>query len=535
MRFNGVSMSRQLLWRRSRSGVEVPVVRAGQAEVGLHSLYDPEREAQRMAEAIAEGSTVLCLGLGAGLHLPALLRRARAVIVIEWDAELAKLALSEKAVGARSAGADLLVAPDPAILADAIAARYIAAIHMPLEVVSLRGRASIDPDGERAVRATVAAAIELLKDDLAVQARMGRTWLRNTLYNLATLRQAAARPSFRGRPVVVTAAGPSLDANLPALRRHRRSFALIATDTSAGPLAAASVIPDLVVTIDCQQASIHHVIPAGVRALPFLIDIAAPPSMTAALLNTRFFLSGHPLSQALSGCGLNLPRLDTSAGNVTQVAVEAGLACGAEEVIVLGADFAYPRGRAYASESYIHRLFRAGEHRLSPSASRHFSFLADRPGLYRSSDGDQIASYGQRLLDGYRDRLEEFAGNRPVRLCTELPAIPATRFHEGGSAGLWRGLPAKEADPARILHAISWLTKCVTAVRPAIVEDSLDEPSADRTALAVLTPMLTWMRARDTDMPAQELVRTARKQTLGILSRARSLLESEADTDVADH
>jgi hypothetical protein len=81
--------------RRARSGAPVPILRLGDHEAALHSIVDPEREADRLSEAQGPGGFIVALGLGAGY----LLRRHLAsesttrVIAIEYSAELVRAIL----------------------------------------------------------------------------------------------------------------------------------------------------------------------------------------------------------------------------------------------------------------------------------------------------------------------------------------------------------------------------------------------------------------------------------------------------------
>ena len=83
--------------RAARSGAPVPIVSRRGRESPLHSLVDPEREAERLEKAQPAGGFIVALGLGAGY----LLRRYLAsdattgLLAIEYSAPLLRALLEE--------------------------------------------------------------------------------------------------------------------------------------------------------------------------------------------------------------------------------------------------------------------------------------------------------------------------------------------------------------------------------------------------------------------------------------------------------
>lgn len=519
----------RICWVDSRSGARVPAVDIGGRTITLHSRYDPSAEAERIAAEAQQ--TTICLGLGGGLHIPALAAAARSVVVVEWDAGLARAVLQQSDLSGvlESPGVSLLVAPPAAELADHLAERYRAAIDPPPVVVSLRSREAADRHGAERAREVVRQATELLKDDVAAQARFGRAWVRNALANLRRPRPPLPLPNARGRTVVVTAAGPSLEQSFTDLRHRNSGLLVIATDTSAPALVDAGVRPDLVLSIDCQIASYHHALPEAVRSLPFLLDVSAPPSLVDALSDVSFFLSSHPLSQYLSMTGLPYRRLDTRSGTVTHVAVELAAALGARRIVVTGADFAYPHGRTYVRGSYIDRLFRATANRYAGAHSRHLRFLFDRPGLAYEHETDR---YTQPLLDTYRRNLQTAAAAMPIPVVIGGAVLEDTPLAVESSAQV--GTPSVRAiDAGPAIRSAT--TRALTALRNAVASlpDSLGGVGDGHAhaAVSVITPMLTWNRARNPDMGTEELVATTRQQLLALIDRT---LDGIADPRVPD-
>jgi hypothetical protein len=526
-----------LSWIRTHSGEESPALTAGNRPATFHSRYNPVAEAQRMSASVAKTDTVICLGLGAGLHVPALAAAARFLLIVEWDASVTRAVLEHADLrGALSlCNVSVLVAPSSEELAEHLAQHYVAALHGSPLIVSLQGQCAADPEGIGRTRRTVSDAVEILKDDLAVQARLGRAWVRNALMNLGRVLPPWAPLTFAGRSVLIAAAGPSLEDHLTILRHRGSRYALIATDTAAPTVVSAGIRPDLVLSIDCQPASVHHVLPEAVRSLPFLVDLSAPPSLVDAVRHVGFYLSSHPLARYLAAAGLGYPSLDTGAGNVTHVAALLAASRGAAEIIVVGADFAYPGGRTYARGSYVDRLFHARATRFRGAASAHFRFLHERPGL--TANSGSAAGYAQALLTAYGHRFATMAHRCAVPVSaarTRSPGIGLPPWDYGASPPAASGTPPEThttgTTRSRGGYAgeIAGALEQVKAELRAVPENPLMRPDVSyRAGMAILAPLLTWMRSRDAKATTGELLRHGRRECEQLVDRAlRSIANS---------
>src|SRR5437764_344282 len=84
--------------------------------------------------------------------------------------------------------------------------------------------------------------------------RFAGRYLLNTLTNLPVIaREANAGALFDGFsdvPAIIVSAGPSLDRNIPKLRKFHDRGLMIAVDTALRPLLGAGIYPQLVVSVD---------------------------------------------------------------------------------------------------------------------------------------------------------------------------------------------------------------------------------------------------------------------------------------------
>jgi len=446
LRLRQTAPSAQAVFLTSRSGVPVPARNLEGRPFPLHSTVDPVREGRRHAQLYAHTGYLVFLGLGGGYHvLPFLSAPAVSrLLILETDAPFFRAVLEGMDLSPILADPRVRVEleADPEAIRAFLLSDYLPAIHGDLRTVPLQ--AAIGPSRRyySALTEAIAQVIGSVADDYTVQARFGRRWFLNTLANLPAVQASVVSVPPAAR-AVVTAAGPSLESQIRAIPRLRRGGCLIASDTSLPALLAYGVVPDVVISIDCQQISYHHFLHGVPPQVPLVLDLASPPVLTRLGAPTLFFASNHPLSRLLAARWRPLCSLDTSGGNVSHAAVSLALSLGARDIYLLGADFSYPQGKPYCRGTYLYSLFAGAEHRLCPLEGQLFSFVAKNANLIR-----EPAPGGYRYttppLVAYRDRLQRLVDSSPRRIVAPTgrglplrrrPRSAPRAADEGGPAG----------------------------------------------------------------------------------------------------
>ncbi|MFW5786560.1 MAG: 6-hydroxymethylpterin diphosphokinase MptE-like protein [bacterium] len=247
----------------------------------LYGDRDPLTAADRRAAAVVPEHRTLYIVpsplLGYGMH--ALLRAVpgdSCILAIEIDANLARLSRERipaelfthhrvalvlgggatEDMDADSRGGDSADRREGAV-EEALAAfgqRRFRRVRM----VTLSGGYSLNADAYRSVADYAVREIQRQWQNVLTEVHLGRRWMRNLLRNLPLLVESRDAKDLRtDRPIVVAAAGPSLEETIPVIRRIRREVCVVAVDTAAAPLLAGGVRPDLVVTLDGQWANVQ--------------------------------------------------------------------------------------------------------------------------------------------------------------------------------------------------------------------------------------------------------------------------------------
>lgn len=420
----------------SRSGLPIPGLIADGHLRCFHSRMDPEREAERLTAERPHGGYHICFGLGAGYIARSLLSRndLSGLLILDLNIRLLRAVL--ETVDLHSLFIDprvrLLVDPSPDELRSVIFETYLPAVSGTLGTITLRSRTTLDSAAFESLAEVIRTVIDEVADDYGVQSYFGKRWFTNILANLPD----AAKDSTTIGPVRkawVVAAGPSLEDHLYSLR-NAKGDTIISTDTALRTLLDSGIVPDMVVTIDCQHVSYHHFLGGFPGNVPLVLDLASPPVVARRARRRAFFSSGHPLSRYVGQKMRNFPLIDTSGGNVTHAAVSLADSLGAREIMIVGADFSYPDGKTYARGTYLYPYFSASSNRRRPLESQFFSFLF-RGGPVGRERTDEGLRYTTRTLSNYRDRLNELVAGLNARVVPVPGKGLPVQTHEGKNAG----------------------------------------------------------------------------------------------------
>jgi len=509
----------------SKTGRPVPRIRTAGGPIALHSVYDPEKEGRRLAETVAGSGFLVCLGIGGAYQAVAALADSRlsGLLLVDRDPPLLRSILERldmRPLIEDPRTAFLLDEP-PSSVAQRLLSLWIPGLCGSLRTLPLRPRADRDGSYFQAVGDAIRMAVEGAASDYSIQSRFGRRWFSNIAWNLLSAPSALRLPEL-GREACVVGAGPSLESQIPSLRRRGPSVSLVAVDTAFPALAAAGLEPDLVVSIDCQHFSTYHFVKGPPVSSMLVLDLSSPPMLSRLTKRRGFFSGGHPFSRFAARRGFPFPEVDTSGGNVAHAAVSLSVALGAKEIRLFGVDFSYPEGKSYARGTYLYDYFLVRSGRLSPVSEGFAGLVFGRIGLLRDTE-DGFPRYTTPQLAGYKDRFETASRGLSAVLLQEpgrgmrlsLPAVATDRvLPPEGSRNA-----AAPLDPRRFLLSYLDQLRSLPMPRVAGVPGFAAFSPEVRDVWTTILPLLAWERARrpmETD--PHLLLSAARSDADGIVS-----------------
>ena len=394
-----------LVFLTARDGSTVPAVQLPDRTAALHSLYSPAQAARALLASARGAGCVVFLGLGAGFQIDAFLEDPEtcSVLVIEKDAGTLRALLE------RVRCATLLTDPRVRVtvglegIRSGLFAAWQPALIGGLRTVPLGPWCEFERPFFQAAAAELEGAVAAVRADYSVQAHFGKRWFANMLLNMEAAERSGSG-EIQGSRARVTAAGPSLDMQLSRLRGARGEGFLLACDTSLPALLTARILPDAVLSIDCQNHGYHHFFQDLPPKTRLFLDLASPPLLARRTGRPTFVASDHPFVSYLNARWKEFPRIDMSGGNVTHAAVSLARSLGARAITLYGADFSYVGGKPYCRGTYLYDIFHSLQNRVAPAESRFFSFLFRSPDTAKERVGESIRYTTGVLLD-YRARL----------------------------------------------------------------------------------------------------------------------------------
>jgi hypothetical protein len=184
---------------------------------------------------------------------------------------------------------------------------------------------------------------------------------RNLDLNLPLIRRhgglSGIVPALKGTTALVIGAGPSLDRNLPVLKKYqqRQEFVFIAADMALRPLARAGIRPRFVVSCETSPVDFFgDVDTAGLHLVAFSCMSAVNLRKWLGGMSFYNWMIHRPEYDALwEKAGHDLGFLGTGSLVTTQAAALA-LGCGAAGLVLVGNDLGFT-DRFYARGAVAHR------------------------------------------------------------------------------------------------------------------------------------------------------------------------------------
>ena len=348
----------------------------------LHSRYEPKRDAERELAALADkGSERGMVFAGMGLaYLPeryAANRPNSTIVLVEPDLFILLLALSSRPLDT------LLAHPDLAIVAGTDARETSSVIEkmgfddLPVHEPPALTGANRPWFGEfSAIRKRNREKREINANTLR---RFGGLWLSNMCRNFGELKQRPGIEAFRNLfadlPVLVLAAGPSLDRILPELPGLARRCVIVAVDTAARACVRAGVEPDFIVLVDPQYWNWRHL--DGVRSPGSVLvtESAAWPAVFRFPTRATCLCSSlFPLGKFIESRTAKRGELGAG-GSVSTTAWDFARHLGSRRIVMAGLDLGFPERKTHFTGSVFEERAHATSSRLDTAESAGYRAL----------------------------------------------------------------------------------------------------------------------------------------------------------------
>jgi hypothetical protein len=388
----------------AKSGHSVPQIEESGHNYPFHSLFDPVKEGGKLLKTYSHRGMKIFLGLGGAYQILPFLNQS-SLLIIEPDPSLLKELLQKHDYSAllKNDRVTLLCGDSLKSLSQWLFSSYSPLLDGNIEVIPLRSYR--DKKAFHILEQGIDEIIKKMAADCSTQKKLGRQWQRNILNSLNDTDLAPYHPSLfeNFNEAYIAAAGPGLEQQMDQLRNRPKTSLLLCVDTALPTLLQQDILPDGIITIDPQAIGYLHFMKKVPSSCKIIADWGVP--LPEYLIEQTYrFSSYHPLCSYLLQKGdLPLIQLDPGA-NVTQTALTLLEGSNIGKIVLLGADFSYPTGKAYCRESYLYTWYNRTSSRLGSLENDMTTFVLERASsrgkgkeiVYRTA---QMESYEQDFIN----------------------------------------------------------------------------------------------------------------------------------------
>lgn len=258
------------------------------------------------------------------------------------------------------------------------------------------------------------------KGNLVTLMNVGSEFHTNNFINLpeAFFTPGAERlfDKFNGVPAVIVAAGPSLDKNLPFLKRVKGRFPIIAVDTALRHMIATGIKPDIVCAADSSyENSLDFVGVEDEKEVILAAELMTHPDIFRVFKGPKLLVS--------FGGGLypQIAKFREPAGNlicwgsVATTAFDLARKIGADPIIFIGLDLSFCDGRLHARGSYSDDILFEKLHPFTSIENETAEYIAERGRFqFKGSDGTFI--YTDANMKAYKEWFEDQFRQTPAKI-----------------------------------------------------------------------------------------------------------------------
>lgn len=319
----------------------------------FHSAYNPEKEAAAQADEIVSKKPdwVFLFGLGCGHLLNAIVARGmKKVLVYEPSMEVLSGVLASLDLSAALAEREVNLFADLVSFVSVI--RGLDGFDTLLSYSTTPYKTAFPQEfldfTQRAGNAHTTNKVCIMTD---LSSR--ESWIENYFENVKYLGQYPPMDclmgAFKGVPVIIAGAGPSLQKNAHILREAKGKAVIIAAITAYKPLLKAGVVPDFIIASEKVDLPEYFTYGEEDRKTRLIVAEVSHPGMFGRDVKEKFvFFNPYVgLSQAHAR-HWGSSYFPSTGGSVTTAALDLAVMMGADPVVLIGQDLSFGENATHA-------------------------------------------------------------------------------------------------------------------------------------------------------------------------------------------
>ena len=182
-----------------------------------------------------------------------------------------------------------------------------------------------------------------------------KLWQKNRFYNLKHFANSIGVDKFfekfKNKPIIIVAAGPSLDKNIKYLHWIKNKAIIIAVGTVLKKLEKEKIIPDLIVSLDAGEANWEHFRRVDYEKIPILYELMINTKILDHHIGEKIIFASTDIISEWGEEILGKKGFIKSGGTVALTGYDFAVKIGGNPIILLGQDLAYSGGKTHASST----------------------------------------------------------------------------------------------------------------------------------------------------------------------------------------
>lgn len=325
------------------NGQPVLSVLHGEKENHMSSVINPEWEADQFAKVYAEEShEFVVYGMGMGYHVKALLNMdaRNRVVVLENEIQVLRHALRY------SEWKDYLADQRLHIVYHADITELLLELKTECKgyfVVHYPSLMAVEDE-----------KIKMVLEDYFIKTSSMREQRRYLEENFDILSKKELpsceelKPIIKKNDLIIVAGGPSVDMQLPAIKRYRDRFTIMAVGTIIRKLMENGIVPDLIIISDPQSFMYHQVEGLDTENIPLILLSTASAGILEYYKGPVYIAYQEGYEKAETEAQRRSCVLFQTGGSVSTIALDIGIRFEAERIILIGMDMAYTKNQSHA-------------------------------------------------------------------------------------------------------------------------------------------------------------------------------------------
>ncbi|MBI3040018.1 motility associated factor glycosyltransferase family protein, partial [bacterium] len=404
----------------SRSGLRTASLKLADGKViNLHSRYDPMQEGTQLVKDTGEENSFIVLGFGLGYHVDALVKKippeqiATSILIIEPNAWMLQFALKNRDISH-------LLSDSRITWCIGLPQEEIGTIwQQELEWSRLSGVKIIEhPPSSvfnsvyfKQVKEKIIVISRRSKGNLATLMTMGDEFQRNSFENLPFLCCCPGMielfDRFKGHPIIVVAAGPSLEKNVHLLNEIKGRVLILAVDTAFRQLVAHGIRPDIVAAADpSYENSLDFVGVENEREVILAAEIMTHPTIFQFFKGPKCVLSFGGGLMPWAKAFIEPKGIIQCWGSIATTIFDIARKLGGDPIIFLGLDLAFQDGLLHARGSYSDDVLFEQLHQYTSLEHQITSYINTR-GAVKSVNYLGETLYTDKSMQLYKEWFED--------------------------------------------------------------------------------------------------------------------------------